>query len=316
LAYETGVSLGFKPYIRSQLIEAQIIGSESEVQSIKSTEEEFSELINRVNKFTGEEFYLVDKKSTSPGHSFQVTKLKYDVGTVKYEMNQVFKSSLPQENCVWLQSLPFDSDKKRYTPRIFLNDERELIVKSHSLLEGIRFISTILNFIVHNAFNENKIVKLEIELSEMRIGMQVDLISVSRALAKIGVNFSIKLYGEEFMKDSAFDEIKTFIKGEFDNNLDIACRYVEINPEINPFNYFSCAKNIDKHWMMLFYGPDQFLNFVIQLYASTRYLVRLGNKKPPINYENLEIATVDYQKREIDLLNPMEIAALLNKWRN
>lgn len=307
LAYEAGVSLGFKPYIRSQLIEAQIIDSKfSEIQSIQSTEEEFSELMGRVKRFIDEDFYLIDKKSVSQEKAFQRTKFKYDSGTMKSQVEQALQPKPPQGNCVWLQLLPVDSDRKRYTPRIFLDDDQKLIVKAHDIEEAVRFICTVVNSIS----DKDKGQDVEIGLSAIHIQMQVNFVAVFRALAKIGVNYAIKLYGEEFVRDSAFDEIKAFINGEIYSNLDSAFKYVQMNQKNNLFEFLNCSKDVDKHWIMLAYIPNLGLIFTIYMYGSSGYLVRLGEKKPPVNCENLAIATVDYKKRETSLLNPDEIAKL------
>jgi len=310
LVYEGGLELGFNPYLRAQLIEDHY----PKYKLACSDREEMKRLIERIAHFFESESSIVIQSPAAKGEPFIIAKLEIDRDG---KISVVAEEPSNKPKGAWLEKLPSSIDRRRITSRIFLDDENRLIIRAESLNVAVRFLS-----IVFSAVSEQKSDFLQaVETSpssstgtgpQFLINTHFNLVLSARAIAKIGVNVAAALYGEEFVNDPAFDEVKAFILGEKDQTWKAMGKYVQLASESSPFNAFPTTP--DKHWLLLTYQPSIGLLFGLRFYGTGGYIVKLADKKPDyFQLETFDLITIDYLARQTKRLTPGDLLALFQK---
>lgn len=220
LIYEAGLEIGFQPYLRPQIIEVSF----PQFAVTGSDYSELEKLIEGVKYFVEKDFLIITKTPTKKGEVFELVELKLDGENVI--INNTIKSDEPKG--AWFRTFPenLDLKKKRRTTRIYLDDNNKLIIKSADISNAIKFIFPLLKMIYNTkelSKNINKTPKHVVEptSSELAIKVSIKLELISRAIAKIGLNFITKLYGVNFVLNPEFNEIKKFILGEIHNTFKV-----------------------------------------------------------------------------------------------
>jgi len=302
LVYEAGLEIGFQPYLRPQIIEVSF----PQFAVTGSDYSEVEKLIEGTKQFVEKEFFIVAKRPTKKGEVFELVELKLDGENVI--INNTIESDEPTG--AWFRTFPedFDLKKKRRTTRIYLDDNNKLIIKSTDISKAIEFIFPLLKMIYSRkalSKNINNTPKQIVEAtgSELAIKVSVKLELISRAIAKIGLNFVTKLYGVNFVLKPEFNEIKKFALGEIHNTFEEAGLHVKpIDPNVSPFKQIPISDN--NHYMFITYNDNNGLVFGLNLYGGKGgYFARLGNIKPPQDKKTFRFAIVNYLERKIELLS-------------
>jgi hypothetical protein len=304
LIYEAGLEIGFQPYLRPQIIEV----SYSQFTITGSDYSEIEKLIESVKSFAEKELFITIKTPTKKGELFEILELKLNGENVT--INDVIKSEKPKG--VWFRTFSenFDLKKKRPTTRIYIDDDNKLIIKSADISKSMDFIFSLLKMIYNNEELSNHVkikntLKKNIEptSSEIALRISVKIEFISRAIAKIGLNFIAKLYGIDFVLNPEFNEIKKFILGEIHNTFEESELHVKpIGPNTSPFQQIPFSD--DRHYLFSAYNDKNGLVFGLNLYGGKGgYLAKLGNIKPPQDENVFRFATINYSERKTEILS-------------
>ena len=302
LIYEAGLEIGFQPYLRPQIIEVDY----PQFAVNGSDYSELEKLIDVVKNFAEKEFFIITKSPIRKGELFEIAELKLD------NENIIIKNTIQSDKPkgAWFRIFPgnFDLKEKRITTRLYLDDNNKLIIKSADISKAVDFIFPLLKIIYttdelskHISTTQKK--NIEPASSEVVIRISVKLELVSRAIAKIGLNFIAKLYGTDFVLNPEFDEIKKFILGEIHNTFKEAGLHVKpIDPTTSPFQQITLSE--DKHYMFLTYNDKNGLVFGLNPYGGKGgYFAKMGDIKPPQDKPSFRFATVNYLERKVELLS-------------
>lgn len=302
LVYEAGLELGFQTYIRPQIIEVSI----PEIGITASDYSEIDELFNRIKYFAEKEFFLITKTPSKKGELFESIELGLDSENVV--IRNTINSKKPKG--AWFRIFPKDFDIKSriLTTRIYLDDDNKLIIKAIDISQAIKFLSSLLKMVYSKQEISQEVKntpKQVVEGGNYEIGIRtsVKLELVSRAIAKIGLNFATKLYGKEFICLPEFSEVKQFALGTIHNSFEEAGLHVKpIESDKNPFQKIKLSA--DKHYMLMSYSDKEGLIFWLNPYGGNGgYLAKLGNVRPPLDRQSIQLAIVDYSERKIELLS-------------
>ncbi|MEG6586478.1 HNH endonuclease [Dendrosporobacter sp. 1207_IL3150] len=310
LAYEAGLELGLKPYLRAQIIEDNY----PEYIITGSDRDELESLFAAISKFD-ENKYLTLEVPTKKDQLFKVAQLFMDENN-GLKIEKVFDSPRPMG--AWYEEF-FEMNERRLTPRIFLDDEKRLVLRAESPEYGVKFIGHILK-VLPNKMSEmvDGVRTSEMEVHDgssegNRLVIRTKILPVlsARAVAKIGMNFLAKVHGVGITNDSAFDEIKSFIKGEIHDSLEEMSFHVNLISDKDPFEFVKV--NPEKHWAALL-NINGVLLFALKLYGVGGYMAKLGHiSLPEMNtLPNADIFSIDYSCRTIKMLKPMDIVAEFN----
>lgn len=267
---------------------------------------ELEKLIEVVQHFAEKEFYIITKSPTKKGELFEIAELKLDNENII--INNTIRSDKPKG--AWFRIFPenFDLKEKRTTTRIYLDDDNKLIIKSADISKAIDFLFPLLKIIYNNDelskhISNTQKKNVEPTSSEVAIRVSVKQELVSRAIAKIGLNFIAKLYGTDFALNTEFNEIKKFILGEIHNTFKEAGLHVKpIDPTTSPFQQIPLSE--DRHYIFLTYNDKNGLVFGLNLYGGKGgYFAKMGNIKPPQDTPTFRFATVNYLERKVELLS-------------
>ncbi len=302
LVYEGALGLGFVPYLRPQIIEELIPA----ITITGSDHSDMLKLIDRVKYFTENEFYIIVETPTKKGELFQLAQLKLDGSNVI--VSDKLSSPLPKG--AWFRTFAegLDLSNKRITSRTFMDDDNKLILRGKTFEDVTAFLPYLLK-LIYNSQNLNdcilNIPKNMVQGIDTQVAAQVKvkLELVSRAVAKIGINFATKVYGSEYTTHPGFNEIKQFILGEIHNTFKEAGLHVKLmGPDNDIFNQFRIPFSEDRHVMFLLFNSKS-LHFGLKLYGGIGgYLARLGNVPTPVNKPGIQYATVNYSERVIELV--------------
>lgn len=311
LIYEGGLALGFNPYLRAQIIEIQF----PENKITGSDKNELKHLVKKIKKTFNNNLQLILDLPSKKGEGIKIANLELREKKLKITSIERVKNI---DGGIWLRSFPEDIEDRRLTPRIFLDDEKRLVVRAKSKSEAVEFLGPVIWNFLHKEIkctNKIKNAKSYTTTSNPKYSFNVsfNFVKVARAVAKIGLNFSIKSFGKKFAKDADFNDIKKFILGTKHNNYRDAGNYFQMVDPEKPSLFKIIDTSYDKHWVILTYMHDTLL-FCIKFYGGSEYIINLGVKKPNLDSlvnRSFKIFTVDYSERQVKELTPEEIAKLI-----
>lgn len=307
LAIEAGLEFGFKPYIRAQIIE----NSFPQYFITGSDHDELECLFSAISKL-GEKKFLTIETPTKKGQCFKIAELSFqEAGDLV--IKNTFDSLSPMG--AWYENF-FQIEERRLTPRIFLDDERRLVLRAESPEQGVRFLGTIfrvlpdkLQDMIQNVRTAEMNVRDNVTGGNQLV-MRTKILPVlnARAVAKIGMNFLAKVHGVDIAMDSSFDEIKSFIYGEIHDSIEEMSLHVNlINAAEDPLSIVNA--DTDKHWAALL-NIEGHLLFALKFYGSGGYMAKLGRfnlSKMRTLPRTADIFSIDYSSRKISLLGPLDV---------
>ena len=317
LLIEGGVEKGFKPYTYPQIIESK--EKNGTVQVNGSNREEVKKLFEHIKIwYESPEKAITGGRIENNGKQFSILYLT-PTADDPYKFDIRDSRTLPRPEGISLQLYTGEPPAgKVFTPRIFIDDKGRIIIKARTQDDAIRILSLSIR-VFKQGIDYNKLVDAaptQFDPSpQMHFMMSFNLVSVFRAVAKIGMNVATYLFGKTYISANAYDPLRDFILGKAFNSIEEASRFVNFDDQNNGvLSIFNTPH--DKHWLLLSYNHPT-LFFGLRLYGTGGYIVRLGDIGIwPSAMEHFKIVTVDYTKRHMQLLSANDIPKFLKMPQN
>ncbi len=281
----------------------QAIINGKNVQFISTKMDDLQTFFNLLEELVeGEKLFTVKKIRDQDGSRFLVTEYvrtgdKYQIG------ESVEMKKLPKGQLLWLQqfSKPHQKGNAAFHPRFFLHDRRSINYKSDGLEELCLNLARMREFVrnrdkctaYEDTEHQNPLVKVE---------MAFDIHKPQRAMAKIGVNTLAFLCGAKYIRDKAFDTIKSSIlTGE--PVLPLVAAEVD-----DPFQFVMGGKVDNSHVLCLHKYPLEngrcHIIFCIRLYGGHTYQFLLAENAPDAEIEpHGTYFVVNYVEHRIEQLS-------------
>lgn len=310
IAYEAdSLSKGFSASACAQIIIGQALGKDkAHLEEVQSTTEQYQVLECSILALAKNSFIIINAHEKFKQYSAKFVEGIIELSKLEHPLPK--KDFLKARNdTLYIERLPPSSTREKYTPRIFKKKGRNMTLKADSLIEALEFLTSVFCYLKEKESANFSSNPKKISIDYVRQNGSQNFAASFQAIAKTGVNFVAKNYGNDFAKSPEFKEIKKFICNP-KSSLTEALKFVAITFN-HPVMFLLRALEIpETHSMMTVFIPGAGLFFLIRFYGSSEYVVKLGNAKKPEGKEYFEIAIVHYKKREIYHLNPEEIAEL------
>jgi hypothetical protein len=225
VVYEIGLFSGFKPFMRPQIIR---IAGNFYIEG--ATNEELNLFVAVFNKWRSESLKIVTKFPIKPSKKSE--GVIYNPNLYKYPYEKIELDRIKNE-IVHYDLSPSVNFKDYFEPRLFLDDNSKLIVRSRTVLESIEFIKDFLEY-----WN-NPTIKFSSfptkNLSEpIYVSFKFNMEMMQQALVKIGLNCLMN-YFPDTKYDSLLAPAKNFVMYAKSISAGISDRmqYMDLDNEIH-----------------------------------------------------------------------------------
>jgi hypothetical protein len=319
LFYEAGIALEGRPYLRPQFIAE----SATNVQAIAGSQRTMEKLVEKLRAFLAGHLRLTTFNDNGAPEKYKVYSLVNDGSAVSVTGEQPSRRTVG----AWLD-IGNDfieqaaGDDRRYTARVFLDNDDRLVFNSPSLGEVCNLIYNIAR-VLDEANSPTTALPGALAAAARpgqipggtmyNVRLMMRPRDNARVIAKIAINVVAKVHGAEFARHAAFKEVKSFILGTDFENVGDELQFVRPGDvKSDPLSCFRIKQ--DQHMMMLTNGPKGVgLAFVLKLYGHFDYLVRLGPVSQPTSDPILIVN--DFNARKLQILSIQEQLRLFrNQW--
>jgi hypothetical protein len=294
---EAELQVGGKPVVLPQIVmtQDQLGCTGPDAPSVKS-------FLERLTARLGEKVQTVEKQKQMDSTVYTVTKLSWSEGS--YKSPAIEHLSQPPSDGIWIEGL--SSSSTHAEARFFLRPAGQIVLRVDGAEQAVEWL-TLAKSHLPTLSKTNLPASSTIRQPSMHIGMSVDLDAYSRVLAKIGMNFVVHAYGDEYCRHPAFDDIKVrILSGNESVPMGVDGQHGSNFGEI-----FS-AIGTDNHVLMLLahdHGSGHHsVLFVVRIFGESVHVIRLADKDapaPPI-YGPI-FMTIDYTNHVIELHNLLQM---------
>jgi hypothetical protein len=187
VVYEVGIYLGFKAYVRPQII---LINNA--FYSEAASADEINEFIAAFNSWRKGNLTMIVEFPQKKGGSYKA--IKYELADKEYKYSEV--NFLKAKKEIINYRLMGGSSNEHYShfdPRLFFDDSQNLIVRSKELEEGINFMKKLLDYCETGSANF-KNYSDKPSKDAIKVSFKFDIVKMQRALVKIGLNCLMHYY--------------------------------------------------------------------------------------------------------------------------
>lgn len=182
-------------------------------------------------------------------------------------------------------------------PRIYLDPRGELLCRfsgESELIELLTILHRYRDELASSAIGQSSVI----DNPSMTMEMSMDVDKYARVYAKIGVNMAIHAFGEQYVRHSAFNDVKTTIL-EGTRDLDIRMD-PEVAEMIAPL-LASVPEHLHVVALTITPTPDKACDLVafFRLYGIAETMIRLAHNIPA-SPRDWALYTVDYQNHVIE----------------
>lgn len=300
---EAELQVGGKPVVLPQIVMTQdgLGCTGPDAPSVQT-------FLERLTALLGDEVQTVKKQKQKDSVVFIVTTLSWSEGS--YKPSAIEHLSQPPSNGIWIEGLATSFTPA--TARLFLRTAGQIVLRAESAadhsVEWLTFAKTHLPTLSQ----KNMPASSTIEQPSMHIGMSVDLNAYSRVLAKIGMNFAIHAYGDQYCRHPAFDDIKVrILSGNESVPMGIDGKHGANFSEI-----FSTIGTDNHHVLMLLahdHGSGRHsVLFVVRIFGRAAHVIRLADQDAPVPpIDGPIFMTVDYANHVIELYDLLQLTQKL-----
>lgn len=155
---------------------------------------------------------LVRKVTTASNPSFIVTS--YLRQSNRYIVGGSRTVPRPPDVCIWHEQFPTIGQEQRIQrhPTLFRRTAGQLVLRTHLNSDVCALLSEA-RAALDTFDDEQHIASTTVENPSMLFSMSMDTDAFGRVLTKIGLNLVAHLFGEGYMRDSAFDTAKAAVLG-------------------------------------------------------------------------------------------------------
>lgn len=281
----------------------QIVMASGQLGCTGSDAPSIRKFLDQLTGLLSDEVKIVEKLKQEGSAGYMVTTLNWIDGAYVPSNSMCFPK--PPIVCIWIESLSrsvnFDAEA-----RLFLRSAGQVVLRVDEIkraFEWLTFGRKSLSALIEKDLPASKTV----EQPSMHLGMNVDLDAYSRVLAKIGMNFAIHAYGENYCRHSAFDDIKRqIVAGVKSIPMGLP------GQECVGFEEVFSIIGSDCHVLMLTawdHGNGKYsVLMVARLFNGAIHVIRLAHENasaPPI--DNPIFMVVDYSKHEIVMCDLLQL---------
>lgn len=283
LAYEAGFAFPNQFYFRPQ-----ILVSNKGLVSIAANLADGELLKQAVTTLTQmPSLQLCQPKYEDGARKFTITELLRDAKTSRYVINAQSEDRKP--NGYWIRDYPepptvadFDGNERKLTPRLALDDRKRLYFRVQAPHEAIEILD---NLIQGNMAPQANSPEFRADDQTLRIGINIKLPLLFRAVMKTGMNLVAHQFGAELVRGASFDEARRLLFHETEDD-----EVVRRSGFLRSQRFSICemfrssippAPTTSEHRLMLDIHNGK-LWFRMRLYGSLGYQCALANVTPEI----------------------------------
>jgi len=268
-----------------------------------STDPEIRKFIGTLTKaFSGDSVLVIFKDTSQDDPTFVETTYSWDGSNYeKSSESHLDRPSKASKNAVWLafrSKDPNPSEKHKWSPRLFQRPDGHLSLRIESdypIEELLAATRIILPSFASQTLPESE----QFSGYTARVGMHTKVGVDVRVQAKIGMNFALFVYGDDYLREPAFDGVKKFILSGEEG--EVGLLPLEISDKAIDLSLLPKGM----HFMALMPKEDallgRYLMLVLKLYGGPVQVMTLGRNLPRPPLYGAFKCGIDYENHTIKI---------------